>query len=62
MLGYVAEHFLMGDILALSKLIAGTIGIVEMKSILESADIINGGSLFKTIVSKLGSQNDTLQK
>lgn len=62
MLGYIAEHFLMGDILAISKLIAGCIGIVEMKSILESADIINGGSLFKTIVSKLGSENDKLQQ
>lgn len=61
MLGYVAEHYLMGDILAISKLIAGTIGIVEIKSILESADIINGGSLFKAIVSKLGSENDKLQ-
>lgn len=61
MLGYVAEHYLMGDIVAISKLIAGTIGIVEMKSILENADIINGGSLFKAIVSKLGSENDKIQ-
>lgn len=62
MLGYIAEHYLIGDLIAVSKLIAGTIGVVEMKSILESADIINGGSLFKAIVSKLGSENDTLQK
>lgn len=61
LLGYVAEHYLIGDLLAISKLIAGTIGVVEMKSILESADIINGGSLFKTIISKLGSENDKLQ-
>lgn len=61
MLGYIAEHFLIGDLLPLSKLIAGTIGLVEMKSILESADIINGGSLFKAIISKLGSENDKIQ-
>lgn len=62
LLGYISEHFLIGDLLPLSKLIAGTIGLVEMKSILESADIINGGSLFKMIISKLGSTNDELQK
>lgn len=59
-LGFLLEHYLMGDILAVSKIIAGTIGMVEMKSILENADIINGGSVFKAILSKLGSENDKL--
>lgn len=62
MLGYICEHFLLGDLVAVSKIIAGTIGLVEMKSILENADIINGGSLFKAIVAKLGSENDKLQE
>lgn len=56
-LGYLAEHYLIGDLVPVSKLIAGTVGMVEMKSILESADIINGGSIFKAIVTKLGSEN-----
>ncbi len=61
MLGYIAEHYLIGDLIPVSKLIAGVIGVVEMKSILESADKINGGSLFKSIITKLGSENDKLQ-
>lgn len=61
-LGYISEHYLIGDLLPISKLIAGTIGLVEMKSILESCDIINGGSLFAALVKKLGSTNDELQK
>lgn len=60
-LGYLVEHYLMGDILPVSKLVAGTIGLVEMKSILENSDIINGGSVFKALVAKLGSENDKLQ-
>lgn len=60
-LGFLVEHYLMGDVLAVSKLIAGTIGLVEMKSILENADIINGGSVFKALIAKLGSENDKLQ-
>ncbi len=60
-LGYLLEHYLLAELLPVSKLIAGTIGMVEMKSILENSDIINGGSVFKALVSKLGSQNDKLQ-
>lgn len=60
-LGYVAEHYLIGDLLPVCKIIAGMIGVVEMKSILENADIINGGSVFKAVVAKLGSENDKLQ-
>ena len=61
MLGYICEKYLLEDLVPISKLVAGMIGTVEMKSILEALDIINGGSVFKAIVSKLGSENDKLQ-
>lgn len=56
--GFIAETWLLGGVLPVSKLIAGAIGIVECKSCLENLDVVNGGSLFATIVGKLGSAND----
>jgi hypothetical protein len=61
-LGYLMQHYLMDDIMPVAKICAGAIGMVEFKSILENADAINGGSVLKTLISKLGSANDTLSK
>lgn len=57
-LGFLCEAYLIGGLIPISKLIAGAIGLVETKSILESADELNGSSIFKALVAKLGSQND----
>lgn len=59
--GFLCQHYLIEDFFPITKLIAGVIGAVEMKSILENADSINGSSIFKAIISKLGSENDKLQ-
>ena len=56
--GFLLEHFILGDSLPIAKIVAGGIGMVEFKSILENANHIVGGDLYKTILSKLGSQND----
>lgn len=56
---FVAEKFLLGDLVPASKLVAGAIGAVELRSVLESLNEIAGGSLFSSIVGKLGSKNDT---
>lgn len=60
--GFLLEHYLMGDIMPISKIVAGMIGVVEFKSILENSDSIYGGSLFRDILKKLGSQNDEFKK
>lgn len=57
-LGYLVEAYMIENVIAVSKLIAGVIGITEIKSVLENLDSINGNSLFKSILEKLGSDND----
>ena len=56
--GFICETYLIGGIFPISKLCAGVIGLVEIKSILESCNVIYGGNLFKGIIEKLGSIND----
>lgn len=55
---FLIETFLIGGILPVSKLVAGTIGMVEVKSLLENAETILGQPIFKSIISKLGSKNE----
>lgn len=57
-LGYLVEHYMVSDYLPISKMISGVISLVELKSILENLDVLNGSSLFKTVIEKLGSVND----
>ncbi len=56
--GFIVEHYLVGDSIPIVKLVAGAIGLTELKSIFENADEINGGSLLKSIINKIGSDND----
>lgn len=55
---FIAETYLLGGVLPVSKILAGIIGIAELKSILESLDEINGSSLLAEVIKKLGSKND----
>lgn len=56
--GFLCETYLLGGLIPISKLAASAIGLVEIKSILESANEIHGKPLFKSVLSKLGSDND----
>lgn len=58
---FVAEKYLLSELLPVSKLAAGAIGLVELKSCLENLNVVAGGNLFSAIVSKLGSKNDKTQ-
>lgn len=55
---FLAQTYLLGDLLPITKMVAGVIGMVELKSIIESVNDINGGNIFKDIIAKLGSTND----
>jgi hypothetical protein len=59
MLGFLTETYLTGDSIPITKIVSGFIGVVELKSILESLDTLNGSPLYASLISKLGSQNDT---
>lgn len=55
---FICEKYLLDGILPIVKLVAAVIGAVELKSVFENADIINGGSVFKDLIKQLGSVND----
>lgn len=58
--GFLIEKFLVGGDLPVTKIVAGFIGIVEFKSILENGNFILGTDVFKILIEKLGSKNDQL--
>lgn len=60
--GFLLETYLIDHLLPVTKIVAGIIGMVEFKSILENSNTIVGGDIFKMILVKLGSENDKLDK
>ena len=56
--GFVLETYLLSSVFPVAKLVAGVIGLVEMKSILENGNKILGQDIFQTVLKKLGSDND----
>lgn len=58
LVGFLAETYMLDGFIAISKIAAGLISVIEMKSIFENLDKINGISIFKTLIDKLGSIND----
>lgn len=58
--GFLVQHYLIADLVPIVNIVAGVIGIVELKSVLENSSKIVGADVFKLMLSKLGSQNDTL--
>lgn len=59
--GFLVEQYMLSSIFPISKLISGLIALVELKSILENLNIVNGSDIFKTVLDKLGSINDKKQ-
>jgi sugar phosphate permease len=60
--GFILEKYLLGGAVAVSNIVAGVIGMVEFKSMLENSNQIVGQDIFKAIISKLGSENDKDKK
>ena len=56
--GFLLERYLIDGLMPVSKIVAGVIGMVEFKSILENANKIVGGNIFKSVIKMLGSDND----
>ena len=57
-LAYVAEHFLIGDLLPATKVIGALIGMTELLSCIENLNSINGSPVFGILIGKL---NQALQ-
>lgn len=58
--GWLLEANLIDHLIPIAKIVAGAIGMVEFKSILENANSIMGMDIFKTVIAKLGSDNDVV--
>jgi membrane glycosyltransferase len=56
--GFLLETYLLDGLIPVAKLVAGVIGMVEFKSILENASTIAGEDIVNLVMSKLGSDND----
>lgn len=55
---FVLQKFLLDNIIPVSNIVAGVIGMVEFQSILENSSTIAGQDIKKLILKKLGSVND----
>lgn len=58
MLAFLAEHYLIGDAVPATKIIATLIGLTELKSCLENLDSINGKPMFRSAIKKLVNQDE----
>ncbi len=56
--GFLMEKYLLGDIIPITKLLAGAIGSVEMLSVVENLNTLSDNNVFKKVVDLLGSIND----
>lgn len=52
-LGFVAQHYLMGDVIPIITIIGGYIGITELTSSYENLNDIAGAPILKAILDKL---------
>ena len=55
MLGFLVERYMTSDSLPVVKVLAGLIGITELKSVLENIQSITGVPLIKLLIAKLNN-------
>lgn len=53
MLGFLTERYMIGDALPVVKILAGFIGLTELKSVLENIERISGMPIIKMLIEKL---------
>lgn len=58
LLAFLAETYLILDVLPVAKVVSSFVGITELKSIYENLNEIGGGDLLKSLISKLNGPND----
>jgi len=60
--GFLVDTYLTGGLIPIAKLAGSVIGLVELTSIMENSNTILGRNIFKSIIVKLGSDNDPTKK
>lgn len=61
-LSYLVHQYMTGDILPADKLVAGLIGIIELRSILENMNAINGTPVFAAVIDRAVSAQRKLER
>jgi phage-related holin len=59
LLGFLAETYMTGAAIPLSKIISAFIALTETTSIIENLNAITGTNLFSSLLTSIGSQNAT---
>lgn len=59
---FLVEQYLTGDLLPINKLVAAMIGLTELKSILENMDVIQGSSMFDSILRRVTQTQEQQNK
>lgn len=57
LLAFLTQQYLTGSEVPVSNIVAGLIGLTELKSVMENLNTVSGGSLLSSIIDKLGSRN-----
>jgi len=57
--GFLLQKYLLADAIPIVNIVGGIIGMVEFKSFIENANTIIEGDIFKDILKKLSSKNDS---
>jgi phage-related holin len=53
MLGFLTEQYLTGDMVPVTKILGGLIGLTELKSVLENAQALTGIPIIQLLIDKL---------
>ena len=53
MLGFLTERYMVGDSIPVVKVLAGFIGLTELKSVLENIERISGMPIIKLLIERL---------
>jgi hypothetical protein len=59
MVGFLAETYMLEGFIPVSKIASGLIGVVEMASLYENLNVLHGSNIFKSLIQRLGSVNDS---
>lgn len=61
-LGFLAQAYLVKDLIPVANLIGSVVGLVELKSVLENLNSASGTDVLKAVIDKLGSDNKNSPK
>jgi phage-related holin len=60
-MAFIVQQYLTGEMIPVIKILAGYVGIVELKSVLENIEEVTGMPIIKVLIDKLVSMGNTPQ-